>query len=108
MAPGCDVWMCSKHNKYNGFRYIYSFAKVRVSGVSGKDLGSILVGFRRPWNHFSLFSKVPERCWNLDGFSMSAVSPERSRHGGAREIIGAPTSPLGLSPKIEEEEKRRS
>ena len=20
MAPGCDVWMCSKHCKYNGFR----------------------------------------------------------------------------------------
>ena len=28
--------------------------------------------------------------------------------GGVRGIIGAPTSPLGLSPKIEEEEKRRS
>ena len=47
---------------------------------------------------------------------MSAVGPERSRYGGSGGgvrgggggIIGAPTSPLGLSPKIEEEEKRRS
>ena len=43
---------------------------------------------------------------------MSAVGPERSRYGGVtgkvRGIIGAPTSPLGLSPKLEEEEKRRS
>ena len=43
---------------------------------------------------------------------MSAVGPERSRHGGqggvgggVRGIIGAPTSPLGLSPKIEEERR---
>ena len=27
--------------------------------------------------------------------------------GGARGIIRAPTSPLGLSPKIEEEEEKR-
>ena len=27
---------------------------------------------------------------------------------GVVHLIGAPTSPLGLSPKIEEEEKRRS
>ena len=38
---------------------------------------------------------------------MSAVGPERSRYGGVLRIIGAPTSPLGLSHKIEEEEKRR-
>ena len=85
--------------------------KVRVFGVSGKDSGFILGGFWRPWDHFSSFLRVPERCWNLDGFSMSAVGPERSRYGGqggSGGIIGAPTSPLGLSPKIEEEEKRRS
>ena len=90
--------------------------KVRVFGVSGEDLGSILGGFWRPWDHFSLFLKVPERCWNLDGFSMSAVGPGTPRHGGSGGsggggwggIIKAPTSPLGLSPKIEEEEKRRS
>ena len=40
--------------------------------------------------------------------TVGAVGPERSRHGGVRGAIGAPTSPLGLSPKIEEEEKRRS
>ena len=84
MAPGCDVWMCSKHSKYNGFRYIYSFAKVRVSGVSGKDLGSILGGFWRPWDHFPSFLRVPDRCWNLDGFSMSAIGPGTPRHGGVR------------------------
>ena len=28
--------------------------------------------------------------------------------GGVLQLIGTPTSPLGLSPKIEEEEKRRS
>ena len=47
----------------------------------------------------------------FDGFPKSAVGPERSRHGeqgGVGQIIGAPTSPLGLSPKIEEEEKRRT
>ena len=46
---------------------------------------------------------------------MSAVGPERSRYGGVRggvtggvlRIMGAPISPLGLSPKIEEEEKTR-
>ena len=42
---------------------------------------------------------------------MSAVGPERSRYGGvgggARGIIRAPTSPLGFSPKIEEEEEKR-
>ena len=32
----------------------------------------------------------------------------RGGRGGAGQLIGAPTSPLGLSPKIEEEEKRRS
>ena len=99
--------MCSKHSKYNCFRLIYSFAKVRVFGVSGKDLGFILGVFWRPWDHFSSFSMVPERCWNLDGFSMSAVGPGTSRHGGVGQIIGAPTSPLGLSPKIEEEEEKR-
>ena len=82
--------------------------KVRVSGVSGEDSGSLLGGFWRPWDHFSSFLRVPERCWKLDGFSMSAVGPERSRYGGVGQLIGAPTSPLGLSPKIEEEEKRRS
>ena len=60
MAPACDVWMCSKHSKYNGFRQIYTFAKVQVFGVSGKDLGFILGGFWRPWDHFSSFLKVPE------------------------------------------------
>ena len=65
------------------------------------DLGFILDGFWRPWGHFSSFLRVPERCWNLDGFSMSAVGPERSARGGR-------TSSLGLSSKIEEEEKRRS
>ena len=33
---------------------------------------------------FLCFLGVPERCWNLDGFSMSAVGPERSRHIQAR------------------------
>ena len=110
MAPGCDAQMCLKHNKYCCFRSIYSFGKVRVLGVPGKDLGFILGGFWRPWVHFSSFLGVPERCWNFDGFSMSAVGPGTPRHGGWGGIIGAPTSPLGLglSPKIEEEEKRRS
>ena len=89
--------------------------KVQVFDVPGMDLGFISGGFWRPVAHFSLFSEVPERCWNLDGFSMSAVGPERSRHGGHRggsrggvlRIIRPPTSPLGLSPKIEEEEEKR-
>ena len=78
--------------------------KVRVFGVSGEDLGFILGGFWRPWDHFSSFLKVPERYWNLDGLSMSAVGPDRSRYGGQGgvvQLIGTPTSPLGISPKIE-------
>ena len=34
--------------------------------------------------------------------------PREVQVRGVLRIIGAPTSPLGLSPKIEEEEKRRS
>ena len=40
--------------------------------------------------------------------TVGAVRSGRFEHGGADEIIGAPTSPLGLSPKKEEEEKGRS
>ena len=84
--------------------------KVQVFDVPGMDLGFISGGFWRPVAHFSLFLEVPERCWNFDGFSMSDVGPERSRHGGVGggvvQLIGTPTSPLGLSPKIEEEKRR--
>ena len=34
--------------------------------------------------------------------------PRYAQARGVLHLIGAPTSPLGLSPKIEEEEKRRS
>ena len=44
--------------------------KIEVFGVPGMDLGFILGGFWRPVANFSLFSEVPERCWNFDGFSM--------------------------------------
>ena len=37
---------------------------------------------------------------------MNGVGPERCRHGGSEGIIGPPTSPLGLSPKIEKEKRR--
>ena len=83
--------------------------KVQVFDGPGMDLGFISGGFWRPVAHFSLFSEVPERCWNFDGFSMSDVGPQRCRHGGqggVGGIMGAPTSPLGLSPKIEEEKRR--
>ena len=40
--------------------------------------------------------------------TVGAVGSGTFEHGGVDEIIGAPISPLGLSPKIEEEEKRRS
>ena len=56
--------------------------KVQVFDVLGMDLVFISGGFWRPVAHFSLFSEGPERCWNFDGFSMSDVGPERSRHGG--------------------------
>ena len=55
--------------------------KIQVCGVPGMDSGFISGGFWGPLAYFSLFLKVPERCWNLDGFSMSDVGPERSRHG---------------------------
>ena len=40
--------------------------------------------------------------------TVGAVRSSRFEHRGVRGVIGAPSSPLGLSPKIEEEEKRRS
>ena len=55
--------------------------KIQVFGVPGMDSGFISGGFWRPVAHFSLFSEGPERCLNFDGFSMSDVGPERSRHG---------------------------
>ena len=45
---------------------------------------------------------------NYENKCIDLIMLARPGMGGAGVIIGAPTSPLGLSPKIEEEEKRRS
>ena len=46
------------------------------------DLGFTLGGVWDPLARFSLVLMGPERSWNLDGFLMSDVGPETSRHGG--------------------------
>ena len=73
-------------------------------------MGFILGGFWRPWGNFSSFLRVPERCWNLDGFSMGAVGPGTSRHGGSggggQGGYSEPQLPLSDSP-LRLKKKRR-
>ena len=79
---------CVQNIVIQWFSLDLQFCESQVFDVPGMDLGFISGGFWRPVAHFSLFSEVPERCWNFDGFSMSDVGPERSRHGGRRGRSG--------------------
>ena len=87
------------------------------STVSFYDFGSTFEPGPEAYRHFSeSFAYVFFDMCSFDFWGHPETStgvPRGSgtfRYGGVRGIIGAPTSPLGLSPKIEEEEeeKRRS
>ena len=68
-------------------------------------MGSLFLVFEGTRKMFE-FRRIFDKCRRHREDQVRGVTG--GSRGGVRGIIGAPTSPLGLSPKIEEEEKRRS